>query len=110
MARPRNLNLALRFALELCALAALAYWGLETGGDATRWLLAILAPATMVVVWALFVSPRATIQLPRPAQLAVEFAVFGAASVGLANAGQLTLGVILAVVALVSGTLNYVWD
>jgi hypothetical protein len=29
----KSVNLALRFLLELCALAALAYWGFQTGKD-----------------------------------------------------------------------------
>lgn len=30
-------NLALRFGLELCALAALAYWGVHTHSGAAAW-------------------------------------------------------------------------
>jgi hypothetical protein len=40
----------------------------------------------------------------------IEFIVFGAAVVALAAAGQGTLAATFAIVALISGTLNYVWD
>lgn len=93
----------------MSALAALAYWGFKTGSGAVRWVLAIAAPGAMVVVWALFVSPKATIELPKPAQLAIEFSVFGAAALALAAAGNRGLGLIFAIVALISGTLNYLW-
>lgn len=103
-------NLGLRFMLELSALAATAYWGYTTGSGVTRWLLAIGAPVLVAVVWGLFVSPKATVELSRPLQLVIEFAVFGAAVLALAAADQWTLAVVFAIVAAVSGTLNYVWD
>jgi hypothetical protein len=64
----------------------------------------------VIVVWALFVSPKARVELPRPARFAIELAVFGAAAVALAAAGQRTLAIAFAVIAAVSGTLNYFWD
>ncbi len=46
-------NLALRFVLELAALAALAYWGFHTGhsllGDVA---LGVGAPLLAAVIWA----------------------------------------------------------
>jgi hypothetical protein len=102
-------NLALRFVLELCALAATAYWGSTTGSGVTPWLLAIGAPAVVIAVWALFVSPKATVELRPPLRLAIEFLVFGAAALGLAAAGRPTLAVAFAIVAAISGTLNYLW-
>jgi hypothetical protein len=103
-------NLALRFLLELSALAATAYWGYETGSGVTRWVLAIAAPAVVIAVWALFVSPNPRIELPRAVRLAIEFVVFAAAAGALAASGQRTLAAIFFVVAVISGTLNYVWD
>lgn len=43
-------NLVLRFLLELCALAAVAYWGATTAtGDVTRVGLAIALPSVVIV-------------------------------------------------------------
>jgi Protein of unknown function (DUF2568) len=103
-------NLALRFLLELSALAATAYWGYNTGSGVTRWLLAVGAPALVILVWALFISPNPAIELARPIRLVLEFMVFGAAALALAAAGQWTLAVAFAAVAAISGTLNYIWD
>jgi hypothetical protein len=105
----KNANLVLRFLLELSALAALAYWGYTTGSVALRWLLAIGAPVTLAVVWGLFVSPKAKIDMPRIAQLAIEFALLGAAALALAASGQPVLAVVFAALVLVSGTMNYLW-
>lgn len=106
----RNANLALRFLLELGALAAVAYWGWQTGEGATRWLLAIAAPTAVAVVWWLFVSPKAAVDTPRTARLAVELAVWAAAAAAFWAAGHATLGIVFFVVAVVSGALNAVLD
>jgi Protein of unknown function (DUF2568) len=106
----RGANLALRFLLELCALAALGYWGWTTGSGVTRWLLAAAAVGAMAVVWGLFLAPKRRIDLAKPLRLAIEFVVFGAASAGLAATGQTALAIAFAIVAVISGTLNYVWD
>jgi hypothetical protein len=72
-------NLALRFLLELGALAAVGYWGLETGEGAVGWVLAIAAVASVIAVWALFVSPKHTIETPKQVSFAIELAVWVAA-------------------------------
>jgi hypothetical protein len=106
----RAANLVVRFLLELSALAATAYWGFATASGLTQWVLGLGAPALVAVVWGLFVSPKAKVEPPRPAQFAIELLVFAAAAVALVAADQPVLGIVLAALELVSGTLNYVWD
>ena len=85
-----TLNLALRFTLELCALAALAFWGAHVDASrATTVTLAILAPLIAAAAWGLFVSPKAQIRAPKLMQLGVEFSVFLAAAGGLVAAGEI---------------------
>ena len=43
-------------------------------------------------------------------RLAIEFVVFGAAAAALAATGHTALAIAFAVVAVISGTLNYIWD
>ena len=76
-------NLALRFVLELAALAALAYWGWGV-----TWVLAIAAPAAWIVLWATFGSPKARVKLSTPWRIVFEAVVFGAAAAALWAAGQ----------------------
>jgi hypothetical protein len=83
-------NLALRFFLELAALAALAYWGWGVS-----WVLAIAAPAGWIVLWATFGSPKARVQLPDTQRIAFEAVVFGAAAAALWAAGQAVWAVAL---------------
>jgi hypothetical protein len=83
-------NLALRFFLELAALAALAYWGWGV-----TWVLAIAAPAVWIVLWSTFGSPKARVRLSDPQRIAFEAVVFGAAAVALWAAGQKIWTVVL---------------
>ena len=106
----RAANLGLRFILELAAIAATAYWGFTTASGTTSVLLGLAAPALVIVVWGLFVSPKRTFDLPQPLRFGIELAVFAGAAVALAAAGRTALAIVLAVLALVSGALNYAWS
>ena len=100
------LNYTVRFLLELCALAALGYWGFVTGqGMAAKWLLGLGAPLLAAVAWGAFVAPKARWPAREPWRLLVEIFVFGAAAAGLWAAGQPLLAVVLAVVYM----LNRFW-
>lgn len=82
-------NLALRFTLELCLLAALGFWGAHFG---TSWIvsvsLAVMAPLSAAIVWGLFVSPKARIRTSTATRLGMELGVFAAGICGLAMAGR----------------------
>ena len=83
-------NLALRFFLELAALAALAYWGWGV-----TWVLAIAAPAAWIGLWATFGSPKARVTLSTTQRIVFEALVFGAAAAALWAAGQPVWAVVL---------------
>lgn len=109
MSTLQNANLALRFLLELGALAAVALWGWKTGDGALRVVLPVAAVAAVVTVWALFVSPNPTIELPPAARLVIELAVWLAAGAALRASGYHGVAVAFVVVAVVSGSLNAAW-
>jgi hypothetical protein len=99
----RAANLAIRFLLELCLLAAFAYWGAEaTGGTIASVLLAIGVPLAVCVVWGFFVAPRALRPLSVIPWVAVQLVLFGLGSAALASRGAQALGVVLFVVAVVN--------
>jgi hypothetical protein len=55
----KGINLALRFLLELASIAGLAIWGWRAGGGGPiSWVLAIGAPAVLVIAWGLFLAPK----------------------------------------------------
>ncbi|HEX8731910.1 MAG TPA: YrdB family protein [Ktedonobacterales bacterium] len=103
-------NLGLAFALELCMLAAFAYWGARTGNGAlAKVALGVGAPLVAVIVWGLFMAPRATFPLSMPIHTALFLVIFGAAALALARAGQPTLAVAFAVVSLLNYIVATVW-
>ena len=107
----KSANLALRFLLELCALAATAYWG-ATGERrrGRRILLAVATPLAVGVVWMLFVAPGATIHAQPVVRFLVELAVFAAAASALLRRGRVALAAVLGLSYAVNRALMAVWD
>jgi hypothetical protein len=85
-------NLGLRFLLELCLLAALAYVGLQVNV-----VLAVVFPVVAAVLWGMFVSPKARYPLPLAAWVGLQVLLFGCAVIGLIAVGSAVLGVVLGV-------------
>ena len=105
----RAANLGLRFLLELGALFAVGYWGWETGDGWLGWVLAIAAISAVIAVWALFVSPKHTVETSKQISFAIELAVWLAAGAALYSTGQKALGLAFAAISMASGALNYAW-
>jgi hypothetical protein len=96
----RALNLTLRFVLELCALAALAYGGWHVPGPLwSRILLAVAFPLVAAIIWGRWVAPKASHPIPDPQRLIPEWIVFGGATVALAVTAHPVLAALLAVLA-----------
>ena len=106
----KGVNLALRFLLELCALGALGYWGLKTGGGAVAKItLGIGAPLVAAVVWGAFLSPRAAVTLPGSLVLLLQALVFTSGAAGLAATGHPMLALVFGLIVAVNAALMYVW-
>ena len=88
-----QVNLVLRFLLELCALAALFYWGYRVGGGSIGVVLGLVAALSAAFVWGMFASPRARVSLSLAGRLVVELAFFGSAAVGLYATGHPVPGI-----------------
>ncbi len=103
----RPANDALRFFLELSALAAAAYWGWTEPHGALRWVLVVAAPLAVSVVWGRWMAPRSTKRVGDPWRLIIELLVFGSAVAALARADQPTLAVVLAAATAVHLALTF---
>lgn len=89
--------LAVRFALELCLLAAVATLGARAvDGTVTGLLLGCAAGLAVTATWGALLSPRRRIQAPLAARVVLELALYGAAAAGLATIGHPLLGALLA--------------
>jgi hypothetical protein len=106
----KTANLGLRFLLELCALAALGYWGFRTGqGLPAKLGLGVGAPLLAAVIWGVFVAPKAPVRVPTAVWLLLQLAIFGAAVAGLFAAGHPRLAWALGVAVAINGLLMYAW-
>jgi hypothetical protein len=94
------------FLSELAALAALAWWG-WTVPDSTglRIVLAVGAPLVAAVLWGVFAAPRAPVRV-RALAVLVKVLVFGAGALALLAIGHPWVGVVLALVAVLSSVLS----
>ena len=106
----KSANLLLRFLLELCALAALAYWGATAKVHiAARVALAITVPLAAAVAWALIVAPNAPRHAAPVVRIGVEVLVFVTAIAALAARQRFVLALIFAVLYIINRTLMIIW-
>ena len=96
-------NAAVRFGLELCALAALGYWGFkENEGIVADLLVGLGAPLAFALAWGAWVAPKAPYRLDDPLRLLLEVTVFAIAVGALAGAVGLLLAAVLAVAVVIN--------
>jgi hypothetical protein len=105
-----NLNLVLRFFLELCLLAALGTWGFGVEGNwVTRLAIGLGLPLLAAILWGLFVAPRARQRLGEPWRLALEMFLFSCGALCLSAVGRHTLGVVFLSLFIIHRLLYLAW-
>jgi hypothetical protein len=106
----KMLNLAIRFLLELCMLAAVAFWGFKTQNN---WLMKILlgigVPVVIATLWGMFLAPRATRPLSGASFLTLEMILFATGALALFTSDKPTLGWAYTVAVIVNKILLTVW-
>ena len=107
----KPLNLAVRFLLEVGALAAFAVWGWHTGDSTwTRVVLAVGTPLIAAGLWGRFIAPKAKNRLKDPGRAGVEVVFFGGATAALAVADTGTLAVVFGAAAAISLVLMFAFE
>lgn len=103
-------NLGLRFILELCALAALGYWGWHTGGTTLSKIgLATGAVIAIAVIWGAFVAPNASVSVPGPVHVLLQVLVFGTAAGALYTVHRPTMASVFAATVVANAALMAAW-
>jgi len=104
-------NLAIRFLLELCMLAAVGTWGFKTGSG---WFLKILSgiggPVLIAVIWGMFVSPKAAYRLNGLLLLALEAFLFGTGVAALYATRNYSLSWSYAAIVAINRILMLIWE
>lgn len=98
-------HLAIRFFLELAALAGAVAVGASAGDPPLGFPGAVVAGVAFVAVWGLWIAPRARFALAPMARLIVGTALMLAVAVGLILVGQPTIGEILVAAILANAAL-----
>lgn len=93
----------LAFACELIAFASLAIWGFAMWPFPWNIVAGIGAPVVAILVWALFVSPRAVLAVHPFVRGIAELLVYVAATIAWWSMGLTWVGLIFGVVAVTVG-------
>jgi len=88
------------------AFATLALWGFTAWPLPWNIVAGLGAPALAVLVWALFVSPRAVLAVHPFVRAIVELFVYAAATIAWWSMGHAWIGLVFAIVAVTFGVLN----
>jgi hypothetical protein len=97
----RAANLALKFGVELAAIAALGYWGATRDGEVVPVLAAVAAPLLVAGLWGVLAAPRSPRRLSIRARVPFELAIFALAVAALlASASSLTAAIFASAVVL----------
>jgi hypothetical protein len=87
-----------RFACEIAAVVAVAWWGWP--------VLGIVAGAVVIFLWGAWVAPKAKRRLTDPPRFVLELVIFGAATAAFAAVGQNVLAAVFAAAAVASAGLS----
>lgn len=96
----------LAFVCELFAFGALALWGFAMWAFPWNVAVGIGAPVVAILVWALFVSPRAVLGVHPFVRGFVELVVYTSATFALWSMGLTWVGLLFAVVAVTVGVVT----
>jgi hypothetical protein len=101
-------NDALRFILELWALVAFGYWGLNQDFGLFNYALMLILPIAAAVLWGVFAVPNdpsrsggAPVPVPGAVRLLLEFLILGSAFVAMYVEGLLYLSLIFGVLVII---------
>lgn len=91
----------------IAALATFALWGVFAWYDHFPWnvVAAVATPTLALVLWALFVSPRAVVRVHPFVRVLVELLIFAAATICWWSMGQAWIGIAFGVVAVATGVM-----
>ena len=96
----------LAFVCELFAFASLAIWGFAMWPFPWNIVAGIGAPVLAIVVWALFVSPRAVLAVHPFVRAIAELLVYVSATIAWWSMGLMWVGLVFGAVAIAVGVIN----
>lgn len=96
----------LAFACELFAFFTFAFWGFAGWAVPLNLAFGIGTPVAALLLWALFVSPRAVLSVHPFVRAVIELLIYAGATIAWWSMGQTWVGLVFAVVAVTAGLLS----
>jgi len=85
----KNLNLLLSFLLELAMLFFYSYWAYNMAEQVvTKYTLAILVPAVVVIIWGIWAAPKSKYRLKNPIRTVLKLSLLLLAAILCFTTGQ----------------------
>lgn len=96
----------IRAVVLVVAVASLALWGFATWPLPWNIVFGIGAPVIVILVWALFLSPRPVLRVHPFLRAAVELLIYAGVTIAWWSMGQALIGSAFALVAIVAGVIS----
>jgi len=88
------------------AVASLALWGFASWSLPWNVIAGVGAPVVVILIWALFLSPRPVLRVHPFLRAAVELFIYVGVTIAWWSMGQALIGTAFALVAIVTGVLS----
>ncbi|PRB15925.1 YrdB family protein [Microbacterium sp. MYb62] len=95
-----------RVIVLVAAVASLALWGFASWDLPWNIVIGIGAPVLVILIWALFLSPRPVLRVHPFLRAAVELLIYVGVTIAWWSLGQALIGTAFALVAVVAGVLS----
>ena len=106
----KAINAGLAFLLEVGMLIVFGYWGFYGDkSESAKWMLGFGLPLLAVVVWGLFLAPRASYRLNSNSGNLLSLILFLLAAIALFHTRHTLLAIIFASIAMVNRLLILIW-
>lgn len=96
----------IRAVVLVVAVASLALWGFASWSLPWNVIAGVGAPLVVVLVWALFLSPRPVLRVHPFLRAAVELFIYVGVTIAWWSMGQALIGTAFALVAIATGVLS----
>jgi hypothetical protein len=106
----KNVNLLMRFALELCVLLSIGYWGFQLKGSLIiKFGVGVGLPIIVMTIWGMFIAPQSAYLLPIPLRTIMEVIVFGLGAFALYASGLHGMAKIFSILVCINMILLFYW-
>jgi len=104
----KNLYSIFRFSFEILCIGIAGYWGFsKTTLGNWRFVLGILAPLAIIIIWSIWAAPSSPNRLQGVARLALELGIYAVISICLYNTNYKSLVFYFILLSVANASVNY---